>query len=105
MKVADYYITWEYRPMKSDSKPRYKTICTIWTDRGDTKLVIAHGLAVQSEGDNHNRDKARKVSLEHALKIGNFGKTYRKTVWETYRTLTKEPRWKLREKRRPITCN
>lgn len=77
-----YFVRWERTP------DQYITECTI-KDESDNE--IANGIARKSPYDAHNKDKSRRISMEHAL--NKFPKMSRRVFWEKYRTMTKNPRW------------
>lgn len=101
MKVGEYFISWRHtwNPVSSHNKrAQMVTMCTLYKD----KEVKHHVHVGNHQNDQPSREAGRKASLTRLLKQISeiepkaFDRKFRAEVWETYRTLTKEPRWKLK---------
>ncbi len=92
MKVNGYYVRWEYRQelleFKDTLENRFITVCVI---KDADKEEISSGETILNPTDRYNKEKAKKRSLERALLY--FPKEERMDFWETYRTMTKIPKW------------
>lgn len=108
MKVGDYYIGWRHswQPVAPyTSRIQMTTMCTLYKN----KEVIHHVHVGNHQSDEPNKEAGRKASLNkllNQLKVmfpDIFHRKFRAEIWETYRTLTKEPRWKLRQKDKTST--
>lgn len=80
---SNYRIIWKYLFVKPFTKydPLSTTFCYISTD---DKRDAAVGFACQSQKDQFNRDKARRVSLHMALNDLGLLKSEREQVWNQY---------------------
>lgn len=54
------------------------------TEAGKETEVLAIGIAYKSFNDQHDKQKARKVSLHKALNQGDFSKEDRARIWYQY---------------------
>ncbi len=83
-----YQIYWQY--------VETTTICHVLNiDSG----AIRSGNTVLAKKDVYSREKGRRVSLKRVLLKAFSGENhyrFRSQVWESYRTLTKIPKWKLK---------
>lgn len=79
----NYRIIWKYLFVKPFTKndPLSTTFCYISTD---DERDVAVGFACQSQKDQFNRDKARRVSLHMALNDLGLLKEEREQVWNQY---------------------
>jgi hypothetical protein len=80
----DYNFISEYSWTK-----REVTICTIKTKDGS----IYEGRTYRSAKDKDNKEYARKISLERAMKAANFDRVERAILWDLYRNSTKVKKW------------
>ena len=81
MLVEDFKVKWQHNKEKGVTK------CIIEKDREP----FSTGFAILSEKDYFSYDSGRKVALSKALK--RIDRSKRLPFWETYRNLTKTPRW------------
>jgi hypothetical protein len=86
MKADKYKFRWAY----SKAIPG-RLYCAI--GHIDDKQPFEIAFAECSVKDHFNKDTGRKLSLARVLKIANIPKEERKSIWETYRTMTVKPRW------------
>lgn len=96
MRYKDVYFTWRHTPKKR------KTECFI-TQPAETLPVTVTTLAGTSRchsNDVYSKEAGRRRSLTQALKTLMYGRVERTEVWELYRTLSKEPKWKTRVPKR-----
>jgi len=92
MRVNDYYITWLYTDKivldkKNKEHTCVNTSCIITKD----ERVISIGNTRCSIKDRDIKEIGRKLSLQRA--INDFNKSIRTDFWESYRTMTKTPKW------------
>ena len=81
MLVEDFKVKWQHEKGKGVTK------CIIEKDNEEFSL----GYAVCSVNDSFCYDCGRKVSMARALQP--LSRKVRRNFWETYRNLTKTPRW------------
>lgn len=84
IKDKTFKVIWKYCFVEPFHKkdPLSTTFCYI-IDK-ETKKEIAQGFACQSQKDLFDSDKARKVSLAHALLVLGTSKVDREQVWKQY---------------------
>ncbi len=91
MEVGEYYVKWQYtnkEVLKKEKKINcVNTKCLIFAN----KILLYSANTVCSPNDIDNKDTARKISLQRAIKL--FGKDTRIKFWEAYRVMTKTPKW------------
>lgn len=102
MKVGEYYIGWHYSWMMENNRRKMVTRCTLYKD----KEVVHHVHVHNHHHDTPSKKLGQKAGLSKLLDQlkmimpGIFHRRFRAEIWETYRTLTKEPRWKLKQFKR-----
>lgn len=84
MTVKNLYITWQKLNDTSIG-------CLIMNN--DTNEIIGNGESMCSKDDTFNKNMGRKIATARAIKAAEIPKEVRKEIWETYRTMTKVPRW------------
>ena len=91
--TGKYIIKWTYH-----SNNKYTT-CSIYNKEN---VLVLEGEIKKHPNDNHNKEIARKKSLKRAMKYDdntiftkkvNLTKEERKNIWETYRLMSKTPKW------------
>jgi len=96
----------EFRVRWTYDKIQIGTHCTINEVRENKEYSVSAGWANLHNGDHFNRDIGRKISLKRAISKFILNKSFiytlkdpqqlyqfKRTIWETYRTMTKIPRW------------
>lgn len=91
MKVNSFNVQWNHLVPQTGFITENKTICTISVD--DT--IISEGIAKCGTNDQFSYNIGRRVSLARALRNSEMfsEKRIRRQFWESYRTMTKTPRW------------
>lgn len=81
-----YVVTWRYEKQPNDS--RILTTCFIFALKSNKTLKeMSRGMALQSTHDTHNKNTARKISLERALKklfVSPEDYNKRSIFWDNY---------------------
>lgn len=71
-----FWVNWNYTNLPM-------TKCQIWTiDESGDKYLVFVGTAYQSLHDPHNKEKARKITLQRAIR--SLTKETRTQIWEQY---------------------
>lgn len=81
MKVSDYYVKWKYTGKI--------TTCIILKEQD----LVSVSNTVCGDSDTYNKEIGRKIALTRAIRNANLPKELRTKFWETYRIMTKIPRW------------
>lgn len=80
MKVSNKFVVkWYYKDLTTE--------CVI----KEGELEVSRGIATRYYKDQPNKNKARMASMRSALILMN--RSEREQFWNSYRTLTSEPRW------------
>lgn len=94
MKVNGFQVKWFYGTSEKNGLEYTEAIVFKQPQEAGVTPTerVAAGKTFLAKGDAPNRDKGRKIALKRALQ-DIFTKDERKAFWETYRTMTKVPRW------------
>src|SRR5690606_265814 len=86
MKVGRFNFYWKYHLLDE---------ITQCFAENENRTILAQSQVARYYKDIPNREKGRKFALAILLKSHPLflNKEFRKQVWETYRTMTKVPRW------------
>lgn len=113
MKVGDYIFSWQHAWI-GDENGKFTgyvglSRCTIsiagesthssfdGVEKHPAMQMVGTGIAKKSDKDQFNKEKARRISLSRALLMtfpGHEQKSFRRSIWEVYRTTSKVPKWK-----------
>lgn len=76
MKVGKYFVIWQYPNKECHMSKKFcNTFCII---KDENNKVISIGMSRRHPNDNMDKNKARKLSLERALKVTiNEAKDYK----------------------------
>ena|SRR6478609_5318723 len=100
MKIEDLGIVvrWQYNEeiLPKSGKKTISTTCVILNSQ--TEEVLGTGITYTSPKDLYNRETGRRYALNKCLLSTTLTKVERSKVWEVYRTLPKQPRWKPKAK-------
>jgi hypothetical protein len=94
MRYRNVYFSWRHTPKKR------RTECFITETVKGQQVTTLVGTTRCHSRDVYSKETGRRAALTQALKTLMFGRVERTEVWETYRTLSKEPKWKKREPKR-----
>lgn len=106
MKINGIRIYWEYHPENNWRS----VVCYIQQD-GIIAGIITNATARCSHKDRFDKEKGRRISLDKALRSPRMKtflrsdgplnedqqRKFRAQIWEAYRTMTKVPRWGLKQ--------
>ncbi len=84
MNIENYYITWQIIDTM--------VVGCLIMDNSNSE-ILGNGVSICGKKDTFSKDFGRKLSLSRAIKAAEVPKKDRKLIWESYRTMTKIPRW------------
>ncbi len=94
MRYGKIYFSWRHTPKKR------RTECFVTAEGTKGPVTTLMGTTRCHSRDVYSKETGRRASLTQALKNMMFGRVERTEVWEAYRTLSKDPKWKKREVKR-----